>query len=265
MSAPTLATIALSFLTGLLLCTITVGAEPPVKHDGHPLDPVILWADNALRRTEEIKDYTALLTKRERIGDKLQDYQYLQLKVRHRPFSVYLKFLKPSQLAGRETIYVEGQNEGMLLAHDTGGLGQLIGTVSLAPDGLIAMRGQRYPVTMIGFKNLGVKLVEQAKRDRKIDSPCDVKWFKGAKVNGRPALCIQVSHPARHPEQQFAMARVCIDQQFGIPIRYEGYAWPEKPDGASLLVEEYTYSSVRLNVGLTDQDFDPKNPQYNFQ
>jgi hypothetical protein len=242
-------------------CAAAASAEPQAAH---PLDPVIDWAERALTRAEHIKDYTALLIKRERVGDELQEHQYIDLKVRHEPFSVYLRFLKPSHVKDREIIYVEGKNDGMLLAHDGRGMGEILGTVALAPDGLIAMRGQRYPVTMMGIKKLGTKLVEQAKRDRQIAAPCEVKWFPGAKVNGRSARCIQVTHPVRHPEQHFAMARVFIDEKLGIPIRYEGYAWPEKGDGAPVLVEEYTYTCLRLNVGLSDKDFDPKNPQYNF-
>jgi hypothetical protein len=256
---------ALAGSTACLLCVAAIGAEPPAKQDSHPLDPVILWAEGAFQRAEKIKDYTALLTKRERIGDRLEEHQFLQLKIRHEPFSVYIKFLRRGCERSREILYVEGQNDGMLLAHDAGGMGTVLGTVKLAPDGLIAMRGQRYPVTMIGFKNLGLKLLEQAKRDRQIEAPTDVKWFNGAKVNGQIARCVQVTHPVRHPEHQFAVARVYVDEELGIPIRYEGYAWPENPDGKPVLVEEYTYSCIQLNLGLSDADFDVKNPRYNFQ
>lgn len=235
-------------------------AQPP-----HPLDPVIAWAEGTLKRAEAIKDYTARLVKRERVGDDLQDYQYLDVKVRHEPFSVYVKFLKPSSLAGREIIYVDGQNDGNLLAHDTSALSEILGTVSLAPDGRFAMHGQRYPITMIGFKNLASRLIEEAKRDRENNAPVDIKWFKNAKVDGRTTVCIEVSHPERRPEQTFAMARVYVDQQLGIPIRYEGYTWPEMPGEKPVLVEEYTYSCIQTNVGLSDRDFDPKNPAYRFQ
>lgn len=249
---------------GLALCAAAVGAEPQAQQEAHPLDPVIQWAEDALKRTEQIKDYTARLVKRERIGDELQDYQYMDIKIRHQPFSVYIKFLKPTRLSGREIIYVEGRNDGMLLAHDSRGLGEMLGTVALAPDGLVAMYGQRYPITMIGIKNLGERLIEQAKRDRQIGAPCDVKWFNDVKVDGRTARMVQVTHPVRHPDQQFAIAKVYIDKELGIPIRYEGYDWPETPGGDPVLVEEYTYTCLRPNVGLTDKDFDPKNPRYGF-
>ncbi len=37
-----------------------------------------------------------------------------------------------------------------------------------------------------------------------------------------------------------------------------------QPGGQPQLLEEYTYLNVKLNVGLTDADFDDKNPEYNF-
>ena len=30
------------------------------------------------------------------------------------------------------------------------------------------------------------------------------------------------------------------------------------------LLEEYTYTNIKINVGLTDADFDTKNPNYKF-
>ena len=41
----------------------------------------------------------------------------------HQPFSVYMKFLKPRAVAGREVIWVKGQNDNKLIAHEGGLLG----------------------------------------------------------------------------------------------------------------------------------------------
>ena len=260
----TIAKVVVAAALAVSVCAALPAAEPESGRPSHPLDPVIAWAEKALEKSAQIKDYTALLVKRERVGDELREYEFMRLKVRHEPFSVYIKFLKPEAIKGREIIYVEGRNDGMLLAHDSAGLGDLVGTVSLAPDGVIAMLGQRYPVTMIGIKKLGERLIEQAKRDRQIMAPCEAKFVKGAKVNGRPTQCVEVAHPSRHPDHRFSSARVFIDEEMGIPIRFESYHWSDDPKEGQVLVEEYTYSHVQLNVGLTDLDFDPKNPAYDF-
>ena len=73
---------------------------------------------------ESIQDYTCMLTRRERVDGRLMDYETMSVKVRHQqkdggrivePFSVYVRFVSPDRVRGREVIYVEGQNNGKLI------------------------------------------------------------------------------------------------------------------------------------------------------
>ena len=57
--------------------------------------------------------------------------------------------------------------------------------------------------------------------------------------------------------------QVYIDKENNLPIRFEAYDWP-KGGKAPDLMEEYTYSDLRVNVGLTPRDFDPANKSYSF-
>lgn len=239
-----------------------VGAGAAVEKSEHPLVPALKMAYASRETLKDIHDYTATLVKRERIGGKLQDPESMFIKVRQQPFSVYLYFLSPESKKGQEVIYVEGQNNGNMLAHGVG-VKKLVGTVSLAPTSPMAMAGQRYPITEIGISNLTKRLIEVAEHDKQYGE-CDVKFFKGAKINGRSCVCIQVTHPVPRKNFLFNIARVFVDDQMNIPVRYEAYEWPENPDGQPQLLEEYTYLNVKLNVGLTDKDFDPKNPDYSF-
>ena len=177
------------------------------------------------------------------------------------PMAVYLKFLNPTAVKGREVIWVEGANDGKLIAHETG-IKNLM-RVKLEPTGFLAMLGQRYPITKIGFEHLVEELITKGERDRK-QGDCEVKFFKDATVAKRSCTMIQVVHPEERPEYDFYRARIYIDDELNIPIRYAAWAWPESPGAEPVLLEEYTYVNVRLNVGLTDQDFDPNNPAYNF-
>ena len=56
-----------------------------------------------------------------------------------------------------------------------------------------------------------------------------------------------------------------IDKELNVPIRYAAYGWPEKKGGKPTLEEEYTYLNMKLNVGLTDADFNHENPKYNYK
>jgi len=230
----------------------------------HPLEPALELANRGLAQLRTtVKDYSATVVKRERIDGKLGEHQYIFAKIRHEPFSVYLYFLAPDDVKGQEVIYVEGRNDGNMLAHAGSGVRAMVGTVSLKPNGALAMQGNRYAITEIGVENLAKRLVEVAEHDRQFGE-CDVQFFPNAKVNGRVCTCIQVVHPVPRRNFRFHLARVFIDDEFLIPIRYEAYDWPHAEGGQPVLMEEYTYMNVKINNGFTDADFDPKNTAYKF-
>jgi hypothetical protein len=251
------------------MAAATAGSAPalllePGAPNEHPLAPAIRWAKAGLAELNKIQDYSCNLVKRERIDGQLNEHEYMFVKVRHQPYSVYMYFLGPAKLKGQEALYVQGQNDGNLMAHANGLRHKLIGTVSLKPDSMLAMSGQRYPITQLGIKRLTERLIEVGEQDMRFGE-CEVKMLQNAKVSGRDCTCIVVIHPKPRKEFLFHMARIYIDNQLNLPIRYEAYEWPQEPGGPPVLVEEYTYLNLKLNNGFTDKDFDPRNPNYQFQ
>lgn len=239
----------------------------------HPLDPALELARTSLERIRsEVHDYTATIVKRERIGDELGEYEYMSCKVRNRkvvdgqvvqPFSVYLTFLKPAAIKGREVLYVENQREGNLLAHEGGLKGRFLPSIPLSPTSSLAMSGQRYPLTDIGVENLVVKLIERGERDRS-NGPCEVKFRQNAKIGDRLCTVLEVRHNEKKPHYDFHVAQIFIDNELQMPIRYAAYDWPSEEGTQPEVIEEYTYLNLKPNVGLTDKDFDPENDAYNF-
>ena len=230
----------------------------------HPLQPALELAQKGLAGLRgTIKDYSCTVVKRERIDGKLGEHEYMFAKIRHEPFSVYLYFLAPDTVKGQEVIYVDGKNDGNMLAHAGSGVRAMMGTVALKPQSMIAMQGNRYAITEIGVENLAKRLVEVAEHDKQFGE-CDVNFFPNAKVNGRICTCIQVVHPVPRRNFRFHLARVFIDDEYTIPVRYEAYDWPQEAGGQPVLMEEYTYMNVKVNNGFTDADFDPKNTAYKF-
>ena len=247
-----------------------IAAEPVGTH---PLDPAIKMAHDALQRVNsEIRDYTGTMIKQERVDGALTPTEYMDCKIRNRqmkgdqivvPFSVYLKFRKPAAMKGREVIYVEQRNNGKMVVREGGLKGRILPTVWLNPQSRLAMRGNRYPVTEIGIETLTRRLIEKGTRDRN-HGECDVQFFKNATINRRSCTCLQVMHPVRRSYFDFHLARIFMDNELGVPTRYEAYDWPATEGGEPQLTEAYTYLNLKLNVGLTDADFDHKNPAYNF-
>ncbi len=238
----------------------------------HSLDPAINLAHQSLEIiSSSIHDYTAKLVKRERIDNVLGEYEFMFAKIRNRkvqdgktvvPFSVYLAFLKPTAVKGREVVFVESQNQGRVLAHE-GGMKRMLGTHALEPNGWMAMQGQRYPITDIGIENLVTKLIERGERDKRFGE-CSVRFLEGAKVSERDCTVIEVTHPEKVGPYDFHIAHVFLDNEYRIPVRYAAYTWPTVAGGEPEVLEEYTYQDISFNVGLTDADFDQNNNQYGF-
>lgn len=238
----------------------SAGSAPAAPAGEHPLAPVLRWAQQGLPAVENLKDYSATLVRRERINGELTPFEYLTVKIRHKPFSVYVYFQTPASAKGQEAIYVAGQNQGNLLAHQA----RMTTTLFLHPDGMIAMNNRRYPITEIGLVNLVQRLVDVGQQDLKFGE-CEVNYYKNAKVGKRPCTVIQVVHPVRRDVFRFHLARIFVDDELKLPVRYESHDWPREPGGDPRLIEEYTYLDLKVNNGFTDEDFSTSNPQYRFR
>jgi len=244
---------------------------PRVASGSHPQAAIALWARQQKEQMEtKTSDYEATLVSRERIGGKLSDVDTIKIKVRHKPFSVYIHVLTPDH-KDDEAIYVEGRNDGKLLGHTTGFTGRLVGTVALDPHGSTAMNGQRYAITEIGIAKLCGRILKYAEDDMHYDES-QVHVTQGVKTDNRICTLVETIHPVERTNFHFFRQRIYIDAQWHIPVRYEQYDWPKKPDGADEsakdgsgeLVEEYNYTQLKLDNGFTDADFDPHNPNYGF-
>jgi hypothetical protein len=212
-------------------------------------------------RYNKLHDYTCVFHKRERIDGQLVSPHIMAMKTRTSPHSLYFKFVQPNR--GREAIWNPEKNKGKIVAHDVGFGKLLAGTMILDPKGSMAMEENRHPISDAGIGSL----VETVMRhwDAELDpSEALVEIHPHAKVANRECTMIETTHPSRRENYLFHRVKVYIDHEHGLPIRFEAYDWPKAPGGEAPLVEEYTYSDLKTDVGLTDTDFDPANPRYSF-
>ena len=61
-----------------------------------------------------------------------------------------------------------------------------------------------------------------------------------------------------HLFREEAHTATSLSNELNLPIRYESWSWPTEPGGKPLLEEEYTYTKLRVNVGLTEAGMGPK-------
>lgn len=205
---------------------------------------------------ERVQDYTTTFHKQERVDGELLPKERIELKFR-KPLSLYLKWVGEVNQT-REVIYVKGWNNDKIRAHK-GSFPDM--TVNLKVDSGLAMDGNRHRITEAHFgHSIGViardaRLSESRPQD-------DVRYTDLGEriVYGARSRCFEARRPSGEVVSVYyaARAKVCFDVRTKMPTRIT--VWNSDGD----LLEDYGYENTKLNVGLTDADFDPENAEYDF-
>jgi hypothetical protein len=112
----------------------------------------IAFLQQCLRRyDEEVQSYRATLHKHERVAGKLLKPEVIDVAFREKPFSVRMDW-REGMGAAQRTLYVEGQNDGQLLALPAGRFVSLIGVVRRDPNGVEAKKSSRMPISNFGIR-----------------------------------------------------------------------------------------------------------------
>ena len=236
------------------------------------IDEVLRLARKSLEKmSTSCDDYTARFVKQELSSSgSLSEFSEIQVKIQTRfrnetndaAKRVYLRFNKPQKVDGREVIWAEDMHEAKLVVHEAGLLGLM--TLRLDPTGLLAMQGQRYPISEIGISRLVEKLIERGEADR--DNPeIEVTIRQGHPFDDVDAELIRIrrDRPSQS-EDDFSLAEIVFDPQRMLILSYRSFGWAKSPDEPPPLQESYAYHDLALNVGLTKADFDPANPDYDY-
>lgn len=252
--------------TAALRPDVAAAGKVPRPRADHPLDWVLTYAHEERAYLQRaVRDFTCRVTKRERIEGELQDYHYIDMKVREpstrpaKPLGVTLEFLGPDTVAGRRVLFVEGQNDDKLLVRKGGRrFGYLV--IDLDPFGPSVQRESLMPVNEIGFGHQLDRTIRILGQDMAADPAGDntiVEHITTATIDGRPCEMLRVTHPRRRDGLQFFSASVAIDSEWHVPVRFDAYDWPTTPGQDPPLLAEFIYTNVRLNVGLDDATFSP--------
>jgi len=201
-----------------------------------------------------VNDYVCAFVIQERLGGDLGPRRVGALKFK-RPFAVYIKWYEGPD-AGTQVLFVRGQNDGKMLARGSG----LASFATLHLDTLskLAMRGSRHPITEAGIGHVIEIIAENYKRG------VTEKQVGVRRLPDRPSI----QPPGTRYELLFTAGKdagyyckravITFDPKTHLPVAIQAYDWKNQ------LVEDYRYRNLRVNVGLTSTDFDPKNPEYGF-
>lgn len=230
------------------------------EYQAGPLAKLVGTIRESQEALSKIDDYTAQFTRKELVKRRLVS-QSMEMKYRHKPFSVYLRFTSPDE-AGREVIYVDGGFRNKLVVHETG-LKAIAGTLQLAINDPKVMQESRYPITSVGIHNILKKTIQNLPRDA-ADPDIQVKRYPSATFDDIECIAYVIKHPEPREGIPFHETRLYFDKTTLLPIHVERYDWPRRQGDKLVLVEEYTYKNIRTNVGHDNTAFDPRNPKYSF-
>lgn len=195
--------------------------------------------------------YTATFHKQERIGGELQDKNTIELKLRHEPFSVMMRWLDE----GRVVYYQDGSNDNRMTVKMGGWKGRL-GWIKLDPDSSLALSESRYPVTQVGLTGLIDELLRQWEPYNDRTDGVDCEWLDNGVVDGRPCRIFRVTYASPDVFAEYRQSTVWLDQEHCVPLQVKNYDWcRDEPGNPNGLVEHYIYEDVDFHARLAEADF----------
>jgi len=250
------------------------------KTDAHPLkqyynpDGVIKMLEIGLSKIKRYRTYTYTFVRCERIDNKLTPEEHILVKIRHRPFGVYMKWINDPELngnnAGREVLYVDGKYDGKFVIHLGPSDNPLFPfrTHWFAPNDRLVRSRSRHPITQAGLKNLLKGLHAQFLLARKNGdltaenvqvSEDRNLWFyedESGKQIIPYAVKIVRKLPKRGDQYYCKELTLHLDPATCFPIRAKTLDWNDS------VLEIYTFKNTK-RASFTDADFDYRNPSYN--
>jgi hypothetical protein len=229
----------------------TGNAAAPAPAAASPMDEPIKLITAAREAYSRVQDYSCVLVKRERMGAQPPPENVMLMNVRTRPFSVYLRWQQPRDLAGQEVCYVTGRYNGQMRVRSAGALG-VVGFVSLDLNDPRARKTSRHSIKEAGIGNVIERFRAGWEGERRLNlTQVRIGEYE---YNKRRCTRVETIHPARKEFLHYRSV-VYFDQQNHLPIRVECYDWPRAQGDPGQLTEVFSFVNLRLNVGLSDAVF----------
>jgi hypothetical protein len=212
-------------------------------------DP-IAFLENCLRRHQgQVKGYTAILEKQERINGKLMPKEVIEVHFREEPHSVHLRWLEGARRA-QQALYVQGENNGMMLARPTG---RLLGLLLLErdPDSDEAREGGRYSLKEFGLRK-GTERVLKAWKAARANGGLFVELLGEEKLKQAGDRTCYVLRRSRYqkPEADGIMeATIYVDKETWVQV---GTVLRDK-DGE--LIASYYFRNIKFNPEFKPDQF----------
>lgn len=222
-----------------------------------------LLLTDAQRTLAKIRSMQAQLHKRERIDGTLQELNVIDLKVRLEPHAVYMRWHQPD--SGREAIWRQGHDDGVVLVHPGGWRKKLVPLVKVDPLGEQARQISRQPIHTAGLWTFQDHVADFVREQRARGADVTTTVRPGVTIGGRECYAFRFESLRPGGSVDFVHVLLFIDRERHLPIALEHYVSPPGDAAAEPILEEsYVFHQVVLDPDLGDIDFDPANPSYEY-
>lgn len=207
---------------------------------------------------KNVREYSCVFLKQERIGKKLSPLQEIEVLYRDQPLSVFMKWRRnPDQC--RRVLYVAGRHVGkkgkqLALVEPNGAIVRLfVKKIKIAIDGSRSKKASRRTIDQFGFKST-LKLLADYNRLAEKRGVLKMSYEGEGTIDGRPTFVVVRHLPYTGPDCDYPDARMVIhfDQEWLLPVAV--FSWADVDE--KKLLGSYVMTKVRLNPGFSDSDFE---------
>ncbi len=225
-----------------------------------------LMLSEAARRLERLEAYTATFIKQERLGGTLTDEQVIAMRVRHRPFAVWMEWKKGGD-RGRRVLFDEAANAGKMLVRLGGVKGRFLPVMKLDPNGDLARSECRYPVTQAGLLQITQLALQYRRQDLQTPQGVTCRMYDGCRCGETACygFVVEYASPEVSPAARtYRRCELYLAKDTYYPILIRNFGWTESPDAKpvydeSTLLELYTFAEIKPLERVTAEAFAPKS------
>ncbi|MFH1050791.1 MAG: DUF1571 domain-containing protein [bacterium] len=201
---------------------------------------------------EKVNDYTCKLYKKELVDGKYTLRKNINFKFK-KPCYYYLNWTEGED-KGMEVIYAGKKYKNKLKVHP-GGIMSFI-DIAIDPRGKKALEGCRHSVLDADFGSI-IELMKKNYELAQKHEGAELQQLANGVVNGKASKVFKITLP-KDDIYYGHLIYLHLDEKSDLPLKFVVY------DKNKKLLEDYEFWDLKVNVGLTDIDFDVDNPKYKF-
>jgi outer membrane lipoprotein-sorting protein len=193
---------------------------------------------------QNVKDYSAVLHKQERIGGKLIKPQQIAFWFKEKPYSLLMKWEK-NAVSIDKLLYVEGQENGNMYVHPTAPFAW-IKSVKRKPRCKEALKGSLKTADEFGFyRNMQYlhKVLTKAQNSKSVQ----MRLLGTSNVYGRDTIAMEASFTGS--DCQYKKIIMHFGTENILPLALAFY------DRSGGLYSSYAFSNLKINTGMTEDLF----------